>query len=111
MGLKMAQSLGQEGFSVTGGEISPDAIGKLRAAGGQGAASPAAAVRNVKIVVSVVVNAAQTEDILFGQDGVASTLAEGSVFVSSASMAPEIARRRRRGWRRPAGIIGRRRSL
>ena len=93
MGLGMAQSLGRAGFSVTGFDISPDAVARLVAAGGQGAASPAEAARGAKIVVSVVVNAAQTEDILFGQGGVANALPEGGVFISSATMAPEIARR------------------
>ena len=44
-------------------------------------------------MVSVVVNAAQTETILFGKDGVAETLARDAVFVSSATMDPDIARR------------------
>jgi 3-hydroxyisobutyrate dehydrogenase len=44
-------------------------------------------------VVSVVVNAAQTEAILFGKDGVAGTLPKDGVFVSSATMDPDIARR------------------
>jgi 3-hydroxyisobutyrate dehydrogenase len=39
-----------------------------------------------------VVNAAQTEAILFGAGGVAETLAAGGVFISCATMAPELAR-------------------
>ncbi|MCW3717597.1 NAD-binding protein, partial [Burkholderia cenocepacia] len=39
------------------------------------------------------VNAAQTEAILFGKDGAAETLAKDAVFISSATMDPEIARR------------------
>jgi 3-hydroxyisobutyrate dehydrogenase len=93
MGMGMAQSLGNAGFSVAGFDVSPDAIGRLAAAGGRGAASPAEAVRGAEIVVSVVVNAAQTEDILFGKNGVADTLAEGGVFISCATMSPEIARK------------------
>src|SRR4029453_1669382 len=45
------------------------------------------------IVVSVVVNAVQTEAILFGAGGVAETLARGAVFISSATMDPDVARR------------------
>jgi 3-hydroxyisobutyrate dehydrogenase len=41
----------------------------------------------------VVVNAAQTETILFGKDGVAETLAKDAVFISSATMDPDVARR------------------
>ena len=41
----------------------------------------------------MVVNAAQTETILFGANGVAETLGKGAVFVSSATMDPDVARR------------------
>jgi 3-hydroxyisobutyrate dehydrogenase len=55
--------------------------------------TPAEAARSAGIVISVVVNAAQTETILFGKDGVAETLAPDTVFVSSATMDPDVARR------------------
>ena len=48
--------------------------------------------QGAKAVVSVVLNAAQTEAVLFGEDGCAATMAAGSVFVSSATMAPSAAR-------------------
>lgn len=92
MGFGMAQSLQRAGFAVTGCDVSEAAVARLVAAGGQGAASPAAAARQAEIVVSVVVNAAQTEAILFGPGGVAEALAPGSVFISSATMDPEAAR-------------------
>ncbi len=43
-------------------------------------------------MVCVVVNAAQTEAVLFGPDGAAGTMRPGAVFVSSATMDPAIAR-------------------
>ena len=58
-----------------------------------GAKTPAEAAKAADIVVSVVVNAAQTEAILFGAGGVAETLAKGAVFISSATMDPDVARR------------------
>jgi 3-hydroxyisobutyrate dehydrogenase len=42
--------------------------------------------------VCVVVNAAQTEQVLFGEHGVAVSMAADGVFISSATMAPEVAR-------------------
>ncbi|RIK99235.1 MAG: 3-hydroxyisobutyrate dehydrogenase [Proteobacteria bacterium] len=92
MGFGMAASLKRAGFDVTGCDVTAAAVERLVALGARGAATPAEAAREAKIVVSVVVNAAQTEAILFGRDGVAETLAEGAVFVSSATMAPEAAR-------------------
>jgi L-threonate 2-dehydrogenase len=92
MGLGMAQSLKRAGLAVTGCDVNEAAVARFVAEGGQGAATPAAAARDVAIVVSVVVNAAQTESILFGRDGVAETFAKGGVFISSATMDPEAAR-------------------
>ncbi len=92
MGFGMAQSLSRAGFSVSGFDISQDARARLADEGGRAAASPADAAAGADVVVSVVVNAAQTEAILFGDGGVAETLPEGGVFISSATMAPDNAR-------------------
>jgi 3-hydroxyisobutyrate dehydrogenase len=93
MGYGMATSLRRAGLDVTGCDVSAGAVAKFVGEGGQGAASPAAAAQQADIVVSVVVNAAQTEAILFGPDGAASTLAKHAVFISSATMDPDVARR------------------
>ncbi|HXO03492.1 MAG TPA: L-threonate dehydrogenase [Stellaceae bacterium] len=92
MGFGMATALLRAGLDVTGCDVMPATIARFVAAGGHGAATPAEAVSKADIVVSVVVNAAQTEAILFGPDGAAVGMPEGSVLVSSATMDPEIAR-------------------
>jgi 3-hydroxyisobutyrate dehydrogenase len=93
MGFGMATSLKRVGFDVTGCDVAGDAVARFVADGGKGARTPAEAARQADIVVSVVLNAAQTETILFGKDGVVDTLAKDAVFVSSATMDPEVARR------------------
>ena len=93
MGFGMATSLRRAGFDVTGCDVSDDAVARFAADGGFGARTPAEAAKDAAIVVSVVVNAAQTETILFGPGGVAETLAKDAVFVSSATMDPDVARR------------------
>jgi len=93
MGFGMATSLRRAGFEVTGCDVSAEAVSHFVAEGGKGAKTPAQAAMSADIVVSVVVNAAQTETILFGKDGVAETLAKDAVFVSSATMDPDVARR------------------
>jgi 3-hydroxyisobutyrate dehydrogenase len=93
MGLGMALSLKRAGFDVAGCDVTPAAVGKLVAEKGRSAATPSDAARDADAVVSVVVNAAQTEAILFGENGVAETLPNGSVFISSATMDPDAARR------------------
>src|ERR1700733_6761436 len=86
MGFGMATSLKRAGFAVTGCDVSADAVARFVADGGAGAKTPAEAAKGADIIVSVVVNAAQTEAILFGRDGVAETLPEDAVFVSFATM-------------------------
>src|SRR5260370_17621696 len=93
MGFGMEESLKRGGFDVTGCDVAGDAVARFAADGGKGARTPAEAAKQADIVVSVVVNAAQTETILFGKDGVAETLAKDAVFVSSATMDPDVARR------------------
>jgi L-threonate 2-dehydrogenase len=93
MGYGMASALKRAGFEVTGCDVTADAVKRFVSEGGKGAKNPAEAAKDAGIVVSVVVNAAQTEAILFGKDGVAETLAKDAVFISSATMDPEVARR------------------
>jgi len=93
MGFGMATSLQRKGYEVTGCDVAAEAVARFVKQGGNGAATPAQAARAADIVVSVVVNAAQTEAILFGKDGVAETLAEDAVFISSATMDPDVARK------------------
>jgi 3-hydroxyisobutyrate dehydrogenase len=93
MGMGMARSLLRAGFEVAGFDVSGDAVARFVAAGGRAAATPAEAAAGAEIVVAVVVNAAQTEAVLFGEGGCADVMQPGSVFVSSATMAPDVARR------------------
>ena len=92
MGFGMAQSLRRAGFEVVGCDVSAAPLQRFKEEGGLIARTPALAADGAEVVVSVVVNAAQTEAVLFGRDGAGETLAEGAVFVSSATMDPQIAR-------------------
>jgi 3-hydroxyisobutyrate dehydrogenase len=93
MGFGMAQSLLRAGFDVAGFDVAAAAVERLVAEGGRGAASPAEAAKGADVIVSVVVNAAQTESVLFGPEGVAQTAKPDAVFISSATMDPATARR------------------
>src|SRR5260370_24401504 len=94
MGFGMATSLRRAGFAVTGCDVSADADQRFVVDGGGGAKTPAEAAKATDIVVSVVVNAAQTETILFGRDGVAETLPKAPGFVSPPTKDPGVASRR-----------------
>ena len=79
MGFGMATSLKRAGFDVTGCDVMAGAVEKLISLGGGGAATPAEAAQDAAIVVSVVVNGAQTEAVLFGKEShcAASAMGQG----------------------------------
>ena len=91
MGAGMARSLLRAGLTTYGFDINADAIARFQAEGGaKGTIQDVAA--NLAAVVVVVVNAAQTEAVLFGENGIASHLEAGTVVVACATVAPEVAR-------------------
>jgi putative dehydrogenase len=93
MGMGMAGSLIRKGWNVAGCDVSAEALAGLSKAGGRAVRTPAEAAEGADVVLCVVVNAAQTETVLFGECGAFETMAPRSVFVSSATMAPTDAKR------------------
>ncbi len=93
MGMGMANAMRRAGLAVVGFDVSPDVTARFVAGGGGGAGSAAEAANGADIIVSVVVNGAQTEAVLFGTGGVADVMKAGAVFISSATMDPSVARR------------------
>jgi 3-hydroxyisobutyrate dehydrogenase len=92
MGFGMAQSLLRHHFTVVGFDPSPRAVERLTAVGGHAVDNPAMAAQAAAIVLSVVVNSAQTEQVLFGPEGAAEAMPPDAVFLSSATMDPAFAR-------------------
>ena len=92
MGYGMATTLLRHGFDVVGYDVSPDVLSRFDEDGGRSAADPAAAVAGAAVVVCVVVNAAQTRDVLLGPGGCLGAMERGAVFLSSATLSPEEAR-------------------
>ena len=66
MGFGMATSLKRGGFDVTGCDVVADNVARFVRDGGKGAKTLAEAAKGAGIAISVVLNAAQTETILFG---------------------------------------------
>jgi len=87
MGFGMAQSLLRAGHHVFGHDIRPEPVARLSAEGGQQTDNPGL----FDAVCLVVLNAKQTEAILFGEDGIAASLRQGAVVISCATVAPEFA--------------------
>lgn len=88
MGAGMAQSLRRAGHVPHVYDIRADVAQAFAAQGGTACASPAALGAACDVVVSVVVNAAQTDSVLFGAQGCAATLKPGSVFVMCSTVDP-----------------------
>ncbi|MES2068771.1 MAG: L-threonate dehydrogenase [Pseudomonadota bacterium] len=91
MGMGIAQSLLRAGFEVHACDVRPEAVQKLAAAGAHAAASPAELAGKVEALLIVVVNAQQTEQVLFGPNGAATQLQPGAVVIACATVAPEFA--------------------
>jgi len=92
MGMGVAQSLLRGGFEVHACDVRADAVQKIVDAGGHRADSPVALGKLVDALIILVVNADQTEAVLFGENGAAASLAPGSVVIASATVSPEFAR-------------------
>ena len=88
MGRGMAASLRRAGFAVHVHDVRPQAVAEFIAEGGVGCDSPAAVARACEVIISVVVNAAQTEAVLFGEQGAAAAMKPGSLFVMCSTVDP-----------------------
>jgi putative dehydrogenase len=91
MGLGVARSLLRAGFEVHACDVRSEVTRQFAAEGGHAAANPAEVGARAQTLVVLVVNAEQTETVLFGAAGAAATLAKGSVVITSATVAPEYA--------------------
>lgn len=92
MGMGMAQSLRRAGHVVNVFDVRTDVAQKFAAEGGVACASLADIAKASDVLVSVVVNAAQTESVLMGdggaQSGCINHLKPGSVFVMCSTVDP-----------------------
>ncbi|MCB1332879.1 MAG: NAD(P)-dependent oxidoreductase [Roseivivax sp.] len=91
MGYGVAQSCIRAGLTTYGHDVAPGPVDRLRAEGGA-AGTLAEAAGSLDAVVVVVLNAAQTEAVLFGPDGVVPRLRPGAVVLGCATVAPDFAR-------------------
>ena len=91
MGSGMASSLRRAGYDVHVFDVRPELASAFAIAGGVACTSLAEVGAQCAVVVSVVVNAAQTESVLFGADGqggCAATMKPGCTFVMCSTVDP-----------------------
>jgi L-threonate 2-dehydrogenase len=91
MGYGMATSLIRSGHQVYGADINPVSVTRLRADGGS-TEDAMSVVADLAAVAIVVLNAAQAEDVLFGEGGVVAGLAAEAVVILCVTVAPDYAR-------------------
>jgi 3-hydroxyisobutyrate dehydrogenase-like beta-hydroxyacid dehydrogenase len=92
MGMGAALNLLRKGHQVTGCDIRETACAELVNAGGAAVRTAALLPADTEAVVVFVVNAAQTEEVLFGAQGCLAKLAKGAVVLCCATVAPDAAR-------------------
>ena len=90
MGRGMATSLRRAGWNVHVCDVRLEAAQAFAADGGVACASPAELAAHCEVIVSVVVNAAQTEAVLFGDGGAAAAMRPGSLFVMCSTVDPNV---------------------
>ena len=91
MGLGMATSLRRAGYLVHVCDVRREAAETFARGGGVARASPAELGAACTVIFSVVVNAEQTEAVLFGKDGAAAAMQPGSVFAMCSTVPPAFA--------------------
>jgi putative dehydrogenase len=90
MGAGMAASLRRAGMALRVFDIRPGVAEAFARDGGVAYGSVAALAADCDVLVSVVVNAQQTEDVLFGAGGAAAAMRPGSVFIMCSTIDPNV---------------------
>ncbi|HYE39664.1 MAG TPA: NAD(P)-dependent oxidoreductase [Ramlibacter sp.] len=93
MGVGMAARLLEGGWTVRACDLVAGRVQALVRLGAQGAATPAEAAAGAQALVVCVVDARQSEEVLFGPDGAAATLRRGAAVLLCPTIAPEDAER------------------
>jgi 3-hydroxyisobutyrate dehydrogenase len=88
MGLGMASSLRRAGHAVNVCDVRFEAAENFVKEGGTAFKTPAELAQVSDIIVSVVVNADQTEQVLFGPQGAASQMKKGALFIMCSTVDP-----------------------
>jgi len=93
MGIEVALNLLRKGFPVVGHDVRDTAYARFEAEGGQRAASPAEVGSRAAVVILFVVNAAQAESVLAGEQGVFAAMGGQGVVALCCTALPDDAKR------------------
>jgi 3-hydroxyisobutyrate dehydrogenase len=94
MGSRMAANLVRAGHDVTVyNRTAEKAEAWVAEHGGRVAATPREAAQGATVVITMVVDGAQVEEVLLGEDGAVEGAAPGTLFIDSSTIGPADARR------------------
>lgn len=91
MGYGIAQSILRAGHEIQGFDINPKVTARFAAEGGLTRPQPDAAAE-CDVLVVVVLNGAQTQSVLFDDDGWTAHMKKGATIIACATVAPEFAK-------------------
>lgn len=87
MGLGIARSLLRAGFNVHACDVREAVTQQFAGEGGVACTSPAHMADTCDVIITVVVNAEQTETVLFGEGGAVAALRPDSLLIGCATVA------------------------
>lgn len=93
MGGGVAKSLLRAGFPVRVCDVRPEVVQSFVASGAVACVNPAEVGAACDVVIVLVVNAEQTETVLFAEHGAAGAMRKGSVLLMSVTVPPDYAER------------------
>lgn len=88
MGAPMASNLLKQGHRLNVFDISPAAVNALVAQGASAAGSPAQAVLDAEFVITMLPNGDLVREVLFGAEGVCSTLSPAALVIDMSTIHP-----------------------
>jgi 2-hydroxy-3-oxopropionate reductase len=92
MGRPMAENLLAAGHEVVVANRSPEPVAALEAAGGEGAASAAAAAHGADAAITMVPDGPTVHALMAGEEGIIAALPEGALAIDMSTIAPAEAR-------------------
>ena len=92
MGLPMVKSLIKNGFPLTAFDLRQEPLEEIKSLGGTPAGSCKEVAASSDVIFSMVRDVPQTDEVIFGKDGVWEGLEEGKTIIISSSIGPAYCR-------------------
>ena len=89
MGLGVVEALRRRGFAVVARDIVPDREAQAESLGAKRAKDAAEVAERVDVAITLVIDAAQTREVLFGAGGIATARAQPTVMMCSTIAASD----------------------